>query len=121
MGKPSIFIKKLIIEKRTKNYSIMDIQRHLLKKNFSLTKKSISRICKAFFDSGRLADLGRCGRKSILKKIHLKYFEEAICNDRDITVTKLKSDFFNEFNFHISKQTISRAARKMKWIKKSTR
>ena len=121
MVKPSIFTKKLLIENKADGYGILRIKRDLLKKNVNVSRQTISKICKRFFKLGRITDLHRNGRKLILQTIHLDFVNDVITNNREITTEKIANDLKIAYGIKVSKQTISRAAKRLLWVKKSTR
>jgi transposase len=90
----------------------------ILKSDYSqqLSYYGLYKIIQKFRNNKRLS-----GRKCKLGIKELEYLDEIISNNREISYFEIANKIKSKFNIQISKTTIKRSARKVKWIKKTTR
>ena len=104
-----------------KNLTCRSISTKLLNEGDKVSKDAINYIVKKFRDDKMLVDKDRSGRPLIFKEEHYDHLEELIRNDREIKIDEIQTNLLDNFGIRPSKDTIYRAALKIKWKKKTTR
>ncbi|CAF0820676.1 unnamed protein product [Brachionus calyciflorus] len=120
MRAPLIF-RQRIITLRSLGLSFKKISKRLESEGLMISCVSIYKICKKYDKTKFLPDFQRSGRKAIFKQIHYELLNELISNNRDITSQEIAIKFYTKFSIKVSQDTIVRAAKRIKWSRKSTR
>jgi len=120
MAKPSPYFRERIITHRAKKLSYEKIRLEIQRENFKISKISIGKICRRFKNEHSIINNKPPGRNFIYTKKIMKYIDELISSDRSIKVVTLREKVSLKYKLKTSLSTIRRAAKRLKWTKKTT-
>lgn len=121
MVKPSLYFKERIVTLRLQNLSYSKILLQIGNEGLKITKASIISIWKKYENNLSLKDNSKTGRRCILTKEMNDYIDMLIRSNREIKVSIIRKAIRCHFKVKVCNRTISRAARRLKWIRKTTK
>ena len=78
-----------VIRMWEKQFRVKKIQSYLLEEGISISKNSLCALIKKYQQTGSVVDIKRKERPKLLSEEHIRFIDEAMANDDELTSSQL--------------------------------
>jgi len=110
MARISLEIRSRVINLHRSSFKLKDIQLNLKEEDICISNKSLFLLLKKYRIHGVVSDLPRLAKRRKLSLQHLKFIDEAITEDDEISTSDLHG-LLQEAGLNVSLSTVQRAIR----------
>ena len=122
MGKLSRYGRKRVVSLYSCNVQITKITELLREEGIKTSRSAVSLFLSRYRQSASLHDAPRCGRKQTLTEEQVKFIDDKMTQNDELTAAELKEKLAEEFGVYVSLATIRRIRRdKLGWKHENTR
>ena len=111
-----------VIRMWEKQFKLKKIQSYLLEEGINISKNSLCALIKKYKQTGSVVDIKGKERPKLLSEEHIRFIDEAMANDDELTSTQLYKKLLESYpESRASCSTVVRARRDLGWVCKRTR
>ena len=121
MGKLSSYARNRIVSLKSSGMSVVKITEALREEGIETSRSAVNLFLLRYQRTACIADAKRSGRSPLLNEEQLKFIDEKIKANDELTSLDLKNKLTEEFQLNISSSTIRRVRRSMGWKHENAR